>query len=123
MILGQTIKKFRLASGLSQGQLGELVGVSASHVSLIERGKREPALSVIRRIAAQLKIPFGLLLAAALDVSRTDGEPARGKQLPPDREALYTLIDAVRLALLTRAAEAEQRPLFDEPVAAEHADQ
>jgi len=122
MILGQTIKKFRLASGLSQGELGALIGVSASHVSLIERGKREPALSVIRRIAGKLRIPFGLLLAAALDTSETEGEAARGQKLPPDREALRTLIDAVRLALLTRAAEAEQRPLFDEPTAAEPAD-
>ncbi len=106
MLLGETVRRFRLASGLSQSELAARANLSASFLSLVERGKREPGIGVLRRLAAELRVPLGILLAAALaveDVS-TDDEILR--------DALTRLLDAVRLQLLAAAATREQRELF-----------
>ncbi|MFT4029344.1 MAG: helix-turn-helix domain-containing protein [Protaetiibacter sp.] len=60
--LGQRMRHFRTAAGLTLGELGDAVGVSASQLSLLENGKREPRLSLLSSIAEHLGIPVGELL-------------------------------------------------------------
>ncbi|AYF97324.1 helix-turn-helix transcriptional regulator [Protaetiibacter intestinalis] len=60
--LGQRMRHFRSAAGLTLGDLGGAVGVSASQLSLMENGKREPRLSLLSAIADRLGIPVGELL-------------------------------------------------------------
>lgn len=48
------IQKYRLASGLSQSQLGKLLGVPQGTVGNWERGLREPSLDTIRKLAEAL---------------------------------------------------------------------
>ncbi|WP_296192701.1 XRE family transcriptional regulator [uncultured Microbacterium sp.] len=49
--LGHRIRHERTRSGFTLDQLGELVGVAGSQLSLIENGKREPKLSLLQAIA------------------------------------------------------------------------
>lgn len=49
--LGHRIRHHRLAAGYTLDELGALVGVAGSQLSLIENGKREPKLSLLQEIA------------------------------------------------------------------------
>src|SRR5690606_110619 len=50
-ILGHRIRHHRLQQGMTLDELGALVGVAGSQLSLIENGKREPKLSLLQAIA------------------------------------------------------------------------
>ena len=65
--LAKRVAAARLRSGLTQAQLAEASGVTDETISRIERGRYEPAVSTLFR------------LAEALDISldRLAGEPAR----------------------------------------------
>lgn len=65
MNLGKAIKLCRTQRSLSQSRLAELIGVSPSYISLLERGKRDPNFSVIEDIAAALDIPLSILVFLA----------------------------------------------------------
>jgi XRE family transcriptional regulator, fatty acid utilization regulator len=49
--LGHRIRHHRLASSMTLDELGALVGIAGSQLSLIENGKREPKLSLLQAIA------------------------------------------------------------------------
>ena len=53
--LGQRIRHFRTARGMTLDELGAAVGVAGSQLSLIENGKREPRLSLLRSVAGALE--------------------------------------------------------------------
>ena len=60
--IGKRIKQIRSAKGLSQKDLGELIGVSNEHISKYERGIRKPKLETISQIAEALNVhPFAIL--------------------------------------------------------------
>ena len=54
MSLSENIRARRYEIGMSQLELATAVGVTQAHLSLIERGSREPAFSTGCRIAAAL---------------------------------------------------------------------
>jgi predicted transcriptional regulator/DNA-binding XRE family transcriptional regulator len=60
--LGQRMRHFRTAAGLTLEQLGADVGVAASQLSLMENGRREPRLSLLGAIAERLGIELPQLL-------------------------------------------------------------
>lgn len=108
-MLGDTFKKLRLARGLSQADVARQAQISVSFLSLLERGKRDPTLRVLRKLARSLGSPFGLLLASAL-VTEGEGELEDRHQL----EAISSLVEAVRIKLLAEMVEGKQLPLsFD----------
>ena len=53
--LGHRIRHHRLENGFTLDELGALVGVAGSQLSLIENGKREPKLSLLQAIAHATK--------------------------------------------------------------------
>jgi transcriptional regulator with XRE-family HTH domain len=59
--IGQIIKILRAAMGLRQKDLAERVGIQPHYLSLVEAGKREPSLAVLRKIASELDVPVSLL--------------------------------------------------------------
>jgi transcriptional regulator with XRE-family HTH domain/predicted transcriptional regulator len=61
--LGQRIRHFRTAKGLTLDELGAAVNMAGSQLSLMENGKREPRLSLLMRIAAELGIDVSELLS------------------------------------------------------------
>lgn len=84
MVLGRRIRHFRTRAGLTLDQLGEIVGVVGSQLSLIENGHREPRLTLLQGIARELGIdPAELLSGEAPDKrSAMEIELERSQALP-----------------------------------------
>lgn len=55
-LIGQRIRKFRKARGLSQEQLAESVNISVTHMSHIETGNTKLSLPVLADIAVALGV-------------------------------------------------------------------
>ena len=51
---GFTIRRLRTEAGLSQRELARRVGVDPSHISYVEKGKREPSLSLLLTICDEM---------------------------------------------------------------------
>ena len=60
--IGHVIKLLRTVSGLKQKDLAKAAGIKANYLSLVEAGKREPSLAVLRALANELNVPTSLLL-------------------------------------------------------------
>lgn len=60
--LGQRIRHYRSATGLTLDQLGERVGVAGSQLSLMENGRREPRVTLLTSIADALGVSLADLL-------------------------------------------------------------
>lgn len=60
----------RVRAGLTQAELGALIGASASHVSRYECGRTQPSVKSLAKLAAALKVPPGALLTATEDAER-----------------------------------------------------
>jgi len=52
--IGQQIKQLRLEKGLTLQELGEKVGLTASHISQIENAKSSPSLATLKLISREL---------------------------------------------------------------------
>ena len=75
MNLGRSIKMCRTNQGLSQGDLASRIGMSVSYISLIEQGKRDPAISTIEDVASALGVPLSLLTFLAAEPGELRGVP------------------------------------------------
>lgn len=62
---GGILRRAREDAGLSQAELGELVGSPQSRISLYERGKNMPGEDVVLKLAEALGISAGLLFEAS----------------------------------------------------------
>lgn len=60
--MGKRIGKYRKALHITQMVLGEIIGVSASHISNIERGQTKPSLEVLVGICNVLGITMDQIL-------------------------------------------------------------
>ncbi|MCR5812801.1 MAG: helix-turn-helix domain-containing protein [Lachnospiraceae bacterium] len=70
--LGDLVKKARTEKGLTQAALAEKVdGLTASDVSKIERGEKEPAQDVLKQMAKALGVTQKSLLDAAMGSGKT----------------------------------------------------
>ena len=58
--IGEAIRRHRLAQGLTQKDLGQRVGISAQSVSAIEKGTRNPTLSLFVRLVDALDLSLAL---------------------------------------------------------------
>ncbi|SDM18667.1 transcriptional regulator, XRE family with cupin sensor [Franzmannia pantelleriensis] len=61
--LGQHLQSLRLARGWSLSQLAAAAGIAKSNLSRLEQGNGNPTLDTIWRLAVQLGVPFGTLVA------------------------------------------------------------
>lgn len=61
MNIGQAIQLARSKRKLSQAALAKRAGISVSYLSLLERGRRDPPLSTLQRVAAALLMPIEIL--------------------------------------------------------------
>lgn len=59
----ENVRKTRLSKGYSQEQLAIKSGLDRTYISLIERGKRSPTLSVMAKIANSLDIHLTQLIS------------------------------------------------------------
>lgn len=75
MDLGKAIKICRNQRGLTQTELAGKAEISVSYLSLMEKGKRDPAISVLNKLCDVLGIPLNLLLFIASSKDELKGLP------------------------------------------------
>jgi len=90
--LGQSIKLMRSSAGVRQHQLAERLGVSTNYISLLESGRREPSLSLLRKLGKELDVPVGVLFLW----QEFDNKGVSGANLERFRDVLVRL-EAMRL--------------------------
>jgi transcriptional regulator with XRE-family HTH domain len=59
---GKNLLAARKKLGLTQEEVAERSGVQAGEISRIERGKRDPQISTLEKLAAAVELPPGRLL-------------------------------------------------------------
>jgi transcriptional regulator with XRE-family HTH domain len=62
-VLGKNVRRLRQQRKLTQEQLAFEAEIDLTYMGGIERGKRNPSLLVMARIAAALSVPLTKLLA------------------------------------------------------------
>jgi len=60
---GAHVRSLRLTRGLSQEEVAHLAGIHVTYLSGIERGRRNPSLKNLRRIAGALGVSMGDLFS------------------------------------------------------------
>ncbi len=55
-IVGQNVKRLRLAEGLTQEQLAEKTGFGQQYISGLEQGQRNPTIVTVHEIAVALGV-------------------------------------------------------------------
>lgn len=63
-VFGEVVRAFRLERKVSQEALAAAAGLHRTYISLLERGMRNPSLTVIQQLAAALKVSMTDLVAA-----------------------------------------------------------
>ena len=56
-LVGENVRHFRQAAGLSQEELAALMGVEQGYVSRLEMGARNPTIVTIWHVAEALGVP------------------------------------------------------------------
>ena len=64
----------RAAYGLQQADLAERIGISASQLSLIEKGKRQPSLRVVSNLGTVTGVPTSLITLLASHPDELDNQ-------------------------------------------------
>ena len=62
MRLGRNVRARREAKGWSQEEYADRAGIHRTYVSDIERGRRNPTITVVERLAGPLDVSVGTLL-------------------------------------------------------------
>lgn len=106
--VGRWIRHWRRERGLTLAELGARAGCAPSHLSLIEQGKREPRLSLVRSLADALGVTLADLTSTAppshrdaleLALARAQGSAAyRESGLPvirPSRALPTEVLEAI----------------------------
>lgn len=60
--LGKNLKRIRTTKGISQGEIGRILGVDKGFVSNIENGKTNPTLATIAKLAKAIGVSVGELM-------------------------------------------------------------
>lgn len=101
MDIGRAIRFCRQQKGLTQPQLAERAELSASYLSVLEKGKRDPSLSSLQGIARGLGVPLSVLMFVA-------AEPSDVETLSPD---LQEKLAAATMKLLAASRDDRQSAL------------
>ena len=91
MHYGRAIRIVRTAYGLSKAQLAKRLSIGASHLSLIEAGKRQPSLRVLGEISTVLQVPPHLLTLLASNPGDLD-DPKNADQIADLARSLVRLL-------------------------------
>lgn len=93
MDYGRAIRIVRTAHGLTKAQLARELSIGASHLSLIERGKRSPSVDVLEEISRVLRIPPHLLALLASETGDLD-DPKNAEQVAELARSLVRVLVA-----------------------------
>lgn len=95
--LGRTIREQRMMQGLSQDALAARAGISVKHLSVLERGLKEPRLSTFLSLASALKLtPNDLLSTFGGDYDYATSILYKVAQLPlEEQKRVLRIIEAL----------------------------
>ena len=106
--LGKLVKEARAAKGLTQAQLADKVaGLTASDVSKIERGEKEPEESIVKQIAKALGVTQ-VSLVSAMSGKTSSAKKGTGKTGSASGDLKLTAAEK-KLVNLYRKADAETK--------------
>lgn len=71
--MGRRISALRRQQGLSQAELADRLGISASAMGMYEQGRREPSANILVALAKEFHVTTDFLLTGRVD-SRMDDE-------------------------------------------------
>jgi transcriptional regulator with XRE-family HTH domain len=109
--IGRTLKDLRAARDLTQQDLADDLGISASYLSLLESGKRRTTRKILRGLSDYLDIPAGYFVIEAMQLTGLE---------PRHRDVIQELRrDLVEPALQRAFAEGRKRQRLDKVVSAE----
>ena len=60
--LARNLRKLRQAKGVSQAAFADEAGLHRTYISDLERGTRNPSMTLVDKIARALDVPLGTLL-------------------------------------------------------------
>jgi transcriptional regulator with XRE-family HTH domain len=86
----KAFRVIRAAFGLRQSELAERMPITASQLSLIEAGKRQPSLRVVNALAHAVSIPAALI--SVLASNATDVESKSDDDISDLARALLRLL-------------------------------
>ena len=74
-MLSEALRLIRVFHDMKQNELAEKIGVSNSHISEIEAGKKQPSLELIERYSVQFGIPSSSILFFAENLDDPSNVP------------------------------------------------
>lgn len=101
MDFGQYVKQLRARSGLPQEEVAKEIGVVASYVGHMEKGRNIPSPQVIRALAKLFEVPSAELMSAAGYIEPTDAAET-AKELAQYKSLLSKLHGLLREAPSTQ---------------------
>ena len=81
MNIGEALKLIRTINGLTQADLARELEVSNTFISELERGNRDPSISVIKKYSDFFEIPVSSIMLFAEEV---DGEEKQSRRFVSD---------------------------------------
>jgi transcriptional regulator with XRE-family HTH domain len=106
---GAKLREFRLARGMSQGELASQADVTTNYISRLEKGGAAPGIDLVARLAGALGIQIVDLLPTDPDLEELEVTRKQAKKLfdellgSKDRAVLVLLTQVLaRLAEATR---------------------
>lgn len=94
--LGNRIRTTRMAMGLTQDDLAAKTGISTKHLSVLERGLKEPRLSTFLELSNALRMTPNEMLASNGDNSFAESLAYKIARIPPEKqEKASRIIDAL----------------------------
>jgi transcriptional regulator with XRE-family HTH domain len=67
----------RTGKKVSQGDLAQMLGVTAGYLSLVEQDKRAPSLGFLNRVGEYFELPVGFLLLGGKNTKHVEPEQQR----------------------------------------------
>lgn len=119
MTIGESIKRVRIQKGMTQKQLGELLGVSLQTVSAYESGRRRPKMETLGRFADALGVSF---LELTKDVDYLPNEEAPGNGFVPALSALKMRVIAEQWQKVLQNGTEEEKQAVREQLEKEKSD-
>lgn len=99
MKLGTRIKEYRLAAGLTQEKLAEIVDISSTYLSAVERNTKAPKLETLVRIANAIGASMDDLLQDELLIRQHEEyiqREERLRKLPlKKQDTIYRILDVM----------------------------
>ena len=107
-MLGKQIKKCRAKAKLTQLELGKMLGVGKSNISMYESGTRVPPLDIIKKMTEIFNVDMNYLIGYQENKSPTAQELSDGelkllqlfKEVPEDQQEM--LLEMIEVALKNR---------------------